>query len=320
MRVAVLATGVMELLGLPACLGRLFPAHTFEVTAAREALPGAPAEPFPQSLTSRICPAPPEDDVPTNLQSLVGGLAECIYPPRRDAPDFAVVVDDLELCNVDQPGVAVAAVRRAVERHVDQARLRPHEKDGLRRCLRERASFHLAVPMTEAWFYGDPQSPARNGVPAHRPVLVKPGVDPEAFEADDPAYSVDDGSACAALHRRNDRPHKKLLRVPWLVPAQPRMPWVTRERHPKAYMQWLCRDAAERSCTAWQESNAGAEALQALDWAAILANPAHCAYARALIEDLADALGESPPIPKGGTIAPLTRRKLREREAVLRNL
>lgn len=303
MRVAVLATGVMELHGLAACLGQLFPSHSFEIVAERRGSVGVPAQPFNQSFTSRIDLIRPLR-TPTTLEKLVRKLAATVYPRTRGAPDVALVVDDLELCNVDQPGVAVEAVRRAVEAHLANTPLLDVERDELRAALRERASYHLAVPMTESWFYGDPQSSSRNGVPEGRPVLLQAGVDPEQLQTDDPAYSADDGSACAQLLDRNRR-RREDRRPPWVLAPQPGMPWV---------------DPEENWCTAWQESKAGAEALRALDWGAVLANPAHCAYARALIDDLAAALLEPPPFPQGGAIAPLTAYKPRALAAVLRNL
>lgn len=315
MRVALLATGVMEYAALAGCLGRLFPNHVFEAVPRVEGRPGVPAIPFSQSFSNRVV-LDEEHDVPTDLTKIVQELAAQVYPPREGAADVVVVVDDLELWNLDQPGVVMEAVRRAVARHVDEVNLRPHEKADLRRCLRERASFHLAAPMTEAWFYGDPGSTARNRVPEGRAPRLRAGVDPEAFETDDADYSADQGEACAQLLDRNRR-RKEDRRPPWVIAPKPEAPWFTRERHPKAYLQWLCRDPRENACTAWQESKSGAEALRALDWQAVLANPAQCTFARALLADLADALREPAPFPAGGGLAPQTARR---QGGVLRNV
>jgi hypothetical protein len=316
-RVALIPTGVMELLGLRDCLARLFPRHDFEAIPLVPARPGTSPEPFSQSFTTRHRPTV---DVPTTLAKLVQELAGQIYPRRRDAADVAIVVDDLELFNLDQPAAVVGAVRQGVREHVERSPLAPADKAELARCLRERASFHLAVPMTEAWFFADPGSLARNGVPPNRPARLRADVDPEAFESDDPAYSADDGSACLTIADRNRR-RRENRRAPWLITAQPDVSWFVRERHPKAYLQWLCCEPHDNQCTGWRESKAGAEALRGLDWGAVLSNPAHCAYARALIDDLADALGEPLPLLSGGgTIAPLTARKPARQAADLRNL
>ncbi len=317
MRVALIPTGIMELLGLRDCLARLFPDHDFEAVPLVPARPGTKPAPFSQSFTARHCPA--AADVPTSLAKLVQELAGQVYPRRRDAADLAVVVDDLELFNLDRSEAVVEAVRRAAHDHMARASLLPADKRDLARCLRERASFHLAVPMTEAWFFADPKSIGGNGVPAGRTARLRARTDPEAFETDDSVYSTDDGSACRKLADRNRR-RRENRRAPWLIAPQSDVPWFVRERHPKAYLQWLCRDPDDNHCTAWSESKAGAEALGKLDWGAVLKNPKHCAYARALIDDVADALDEPQPFDGGGTIAPLTARKPRHQVAVLRNV
>jgi hypothetical protein len=317
-RVAIIPTGMMELRGLCGCLARLFSEHDFVEVPRVPARPGRDAEPFSQSFTARQRPSTAAD-VPTNLAKLVQELGGQVYPRRRDAADLAVVVDDLELFNIDQPATVVEAVRQAVRSHVERAALPPQEKVELARCLRERASFHLAVPMTEAWFFADAQSIARNGVPADRSARLRPSVDPESFETEDALFSADDGTACATMANRNRRRHED-RRPPWIITPQADAPWFVRERHPKAYLQWLCRDPSDNWCTSWRESKAGAEALRELSFGAVLANPSHCAYIRALIDDLADALGEPAPFDPAGVIAPLTSRKRPEAKAALRNL
>lgn len=317
MRVALIPTGIMELLGLRDCLAGLFPNHDFKAVPSVPERPGVKAEPFSQSFTARH--RADDAEVPTTLAKLIQELAGQVYPRRRDAADVAVVVDDLELFNLDQTEAVVAAVRKAAHEHIERALLAPADKAELARELRERASFHLAVPMTEAWFFADARSVARNGVPADRLPRLLSSVDPESFETADLAYSADDGAACAMIADRNRR-RRESRHAPWLLAPQPEVPWFVRERHPKAYLQWLCREPDDNWCTSWRESKAGAEALRSLDWNAVLANPNHCTYARALVDDLADALGEPRPFVDGGLLAPLTARKPRRQAAVLRNL
>ncbi|MEO7327062.1 MAG: hypothetical protein ABI193_00685 [Minicystis sp.] len=318
MRVAIVATGVMELEGLAGCLGRLFPRHDFQTVPQRAARPGQRAEPFSQCFTCRQRPGV-TSELPRNLTKVIQELAGQVYPRRRDAVDFSVVIDDLELFNADQPEVVVGAIREAVRGHLDRAVEGPIERAALAACLRERVSFHLAVPMTEAWFFSGGQSLAPNGVPGERQPRLRAGADAELLETDDPEYTADDGAQCVQMADRNRR-RGESRRAPWMLAPQPDVPWFTRERHPKAYLQWLCRNPTENSCTTWRETEPGAAALRALDWAAVLEDPSHCAYARALLDDLADALGEPPPFPQGGMIAPLTARKPPSAGALLRNL
>ena len=173
--------------------------------------------------------------------------------------------------------------------------------------------------MTEAWLFADPRGPANNGVPGSEPVRLEAGVDPEQFETDDEDYSTDDGDACTRLNDRNQR-RRENRRAPWVLAPQS-IGLHCRERHPKAYLEWLCRDPRENNCTRWQESKQGAEALAKLDWVAALSNTSHCTWLRAFVEDLAEGLGE--PLPDGiagGQACPLTSYKRDHPSALLRNL
>lgn len=332
MRVAIIPTGVMELGGLAAALQRLFPEHEFLSVPKIKARPGVEATPHDQSNTHRVSNDESREGLKDDRARLVAALAGAVYPPERpDAADLAIVVDDLELINMDQPGVVIEAIRAAVRSHVERQVPTLHERYGarrgevevseLRRCLRERASFHLAVPMPESWLFADPRGPANSGVRSNDAVQLKQGIDPEQFETDDPAYSADDGSCCKRLHALNQRKGAKARDVPWVIGLAPRYPLCSRERHPKAYLQWLCRDPSENYCTRWKESKDGVEALRRLDWHAVLANPTWCTWLRALVDDLADGLDELPPVPGAtGMLCPLTARKRDDPDAVLRNL
>lgn len=324
MRVAIIPTGVMELGGLAAALQRLFPAHELYALPKIEARPGQPATPHDQTNTHRVSAGESREGPKSPRSRLIAALAGAVYPPGRgDTADLAIALDDLELFNLDQPGVVVGAIRAAVRSHMDDQALRLTMADAneLRRCLRERASFHLAVPMPESWLFADKRGPANSGVQDANMVRLRQGIDPEQFETDDPEYSADDGVHCERLHALNRRKGLKPRKVPWKIDRHPEHPWCSRERHPKAYIQWLCRDPSENDCTRWQESREGVEALKKLDWHAALAKPTWCTWLRALVDDLADGLGELPPVPGAtGVLCPLTARKRGDPDAVLRNL
>ncbi|WP_437306241.1 hypothetical protein [Sorangium sp. So ce388] len=317
MRVAVIPTGVMELRGLADALKQLFPGHEFCSVPRVPGRPGWEAEPFDQSNTYRVSAASLDEGLKTNRTTLVQNLAGTVFPPGPKAADLALVLDDLELFNLDQPQVVIEAVRSTVRAHVKKQE--PEIARELAQCLRARASYHLAVPMTESWIFADPQGPANSGVSTADTVRLKPGIDPEHFETDDADYVADTGAGCAKLLDRNLR-RRESRKAPWVLAPQP-YPWFTRERHPKAYLQWLLRDPGENSCTRWKEGKQGADSLRKLDWSAVLSNPSHCTWLRAMIDDLADGLGEPFPVP--GVDAPcaqLTRRKRHDASAVLRNL
>jgi hypothetical protein len=60
--------------------------------------------------------------------------------------------------------------------------------------------------MIEAWFYADNESLKTASVlESHLPPLLREGIDLEAFETSDPAFSADDGSGCTELKARNAR-------------------------------------------------------------------------------------------------------------------
>jgi len=159
------------------------------------------------------------------------------------------------------------------------------------------------------------------GVPVDRlPPRIREGADPEAFETDDAAFSADDGSACTALNAQNAR-KRKPERPQWLLPARPELPDYRRERHPKAYLAWLCRDPEDkRCCSTYRESRGGADALRALSWPAVLRTPTHARFARTFFRDLADVLGPPALAVGEGEEHPLLARSEAPQDRVLRNL
>lgn len=284
-------------------LKSLFPDHDFDCLTKR------PDEPL-DGFTSCVVQAHDEG----NVDKLVGEMASALVPGRRGDPyDLAFVIEDLELKNKRQPAVVVEAFRNAVLRHLEKLeRENARLAERVRGALLAKASFHLAVPMMEAWLFADPAGPANAGVLEGRlPPNWQSRRDPEDFLTLDPDYLSDTGASCErwlALPPKRQKDHKPL----WLRPA-------SRGEHPKAFLAWLSRAPAERECTGYRETHEGASALQRLAWANVLANPAHCTYARALIDDLADALGE--PSPAGaGAAAPLTDHRERRVAPVLRNI
>jgi len=173
--------------------------------------------------------------------------------------------------------------------------------------------------MTEAWFFGDHNALQQAGCPADKlPPKLKIGCDPEAFETDDAAFSLDDGAACSALIARNTRTHKA-DRPRWVLPSRPTIPWYRRESHPKAYLTWLCRDPEHERCSIYREAEGGAAALGGLRWKEVLGDPSHFVWARALIGDLADVLSVSLPDLTEGKRGSFLQ-DVNEQERVFRNL
>jgi hypothetical protein len=287
-RVALVVTGRLEFRGLRRALGRLFPGVMFHV--AREILEGD----LRDSTSTRVDPArnareaaelAAGKDMQPAIDELVGHLAGNLC--GRDAADFSVLVEDLELTNRGNESNVLRAVRESVDRHLAEIAGRPHAPRDLARRLQERASFHLFDPMVEAYFYDDPRAldAAQRGLgrSGHR----MGDRDPERFEVDasaDADYFGEVGE-CARHRRPRDR------RCPWRGEPD----W--RGRHPKMYLKYLCREAPPNEfCSTYQETEGGANALAGLDWSLVLASPGSAPFLRAMVEDLADALGQPPEV------------------------
>lgn len=101
---------------------------------------------------------------------------------------------------------------------------------------------------------------------------------------------------------------------------RPELTAYRRERHPKAYVTWLCRDPLDKRGSTYRESESGTAALKALDWTRVLDTAGHCTYARAFMRDLAAILGPPATALPEGDEPPLLARGATLPESVLRNL
>jgi hypothetical protein len=228
-------------------------------------------------------------------------VTETFIGPSRTLPDLVIGIDDLELANIHQPHVVTAWLRRAVqdrivERFSTQGAESP-DADRAREALRVRCSFHLFVPLTEAYFFGEAaaltRAGVRQGIPVHRS-----GTDVEAFETGDPEF-------LAAASKKNAEM------------AERGYAWWREERHPKRYLEFL----VGRSGGLYQETEGGVRALEALDWPSIGADLRAVHFARALFEDLSDALAIPNPLGAGAVSGwTYPARTIRRETLTLRNL
>jgi len=315
MKVALLLTGRMELKGLPRALHHLFgAAHKFDVLVPN---PRAPDEPFngwtKGTPTERL-----ERRGPSNLDKLVQRMAAAADSKLAEA-DLVFVLDDVELSH--GPEIVVQEFRTAVLRHLRSLRalgLRErHLADRLERDLPDRASFHPVMPMIESWLFADPDGPKNAGA-MHLPAIWNDRGDPEYFTTDDPIYLSDAGHACVRYMQLSEDQRNQRNTPLWLrrgTPAEPS----PRERHPKHYLAWLCRDPDAPLCTTYKETGKAAEALAELDWNTVLGRDG-CTFLRAFLADLADGLDHPLPGLSGGAVSPLTSHQVRRSAPVLRNL
>jgi hypothetical protein len=284
--VVLIPTGSLERLALKPSLERLFPSASFEVRPKGRHL---------NSFTHRdVTTIPVGGPMTTEVEESAEALVAAVEPGRKDVPaDYACVVEDLELANDHQPDQVVRVFRDGVERHLNsflwptaQGRRRAFDR------VRERCSFHLFRPMTEAYFYGEPDALRRAGA-VQPPQLHH--ADLERFQiADQPYLQIPDGR----FRQVADMPHRR--------------------HHPKCYLHYLCDPTLADRRRRYRETQAGAAALRDLDWQQVLAQAPHCPFLHAFLDDLAEALNQKLPFVDQARACPLTR-YLGAQRCLLRN-
>lgn len=316
MRIALLPTGRTEWNGLPGALQSLFPAdppHDFYVVPTAAEIESNPdGFPYPGFTSNRLLDRH-EASPPEAAAELVQRAAQEALGDRHISPaDLVIVLDDLELANEGQADRVCRVFSAAVNQPL--AGLTAGRVEArTRAAMRERVSFHLIVPMIEAIFFADPGALRIAGLPKGVPFVFGPQCDPEDFQTADAAYLGETAAACPCWSQLQPRKQKN-LRPKWLG--------ARRERHPKGYIQWLCRDGAVQNCTHYDESTDGGRALAGIDWSVLLNRPAdQIQYIRALVADLEDALGQHPVTgPLEGHQASATSRFSSRIRPLLRNL
>jgi hypothetical protein len=266
-RVWIICTGKMEFEGLARSLGRVFPAH-FEAVAQLDSFTSAQVQ-----LGAPLQKAPLDPrQVPVDAREvkLAAALVGAILGDKAQAPfDLILVLDDLETCNQHQIDVVTqrfgAAVRFVLERFdAEHGQATPDRVARLREDLRARASFHLARPMAEAWFFGHPDTLTEAG--ASRMGEWPCQDDAERFQVDDADY------------RRWPRYRSHVLG----------------DQHPKDYLTFLCGAGGYREVPRLHQRHqsmpSGRAALEQVDWRALARRPGQFGLTRAMLHDIADAL------------------------------
>ena len=278
--IELITTGTAEFLGLAVALRRAFPMAEFRARP--------PADSF---TSSRVVRQPlGARPVRTKAEELAARLVAAVDPGREvkasDRPDFAIAVDDLELANWDQPEIVVEVFREAVQSAIASMWANQPRRDRTKEMAAERCSFHLFVPMLEAYFYRDPSALIRAGARS-RPRLA-PDTDIEYFTCVDEEY-------LAGISTQSPEDRLKFA------------------RHPKHYLKHLRGDAVR----GYRDSKDAVAALVEIDWALVLSEPRHACFLRSLFEDISRMTGS--PIPYPGILNPLTAR-FDHRANVIRNL
>jgi hypothetical protein len=284
-RVVLIPTGSMEHAALAPALQRLFSmnagSQTEDIVFEIE-----PPERHLDSFTSEdVSRIPPPGPIQRNEDKLAARLVAAV--DTSNPPDFACVVEDLELKNDHQLDLVVGIFWAAVQRHLNgHPWSSQHRRQTVEERLRERCSFHLFRPMTEAYFFGEPAALIRA-----RAALVpqlSPSGDLEQFETTDAVYlALPPDNRPKNQRRIKDHPE--------------------RARHPKSYLHYLCDPTLKDKQKRYRETEDGATALRQLDWERVLEAPPHCPFLHAFLDDLAEALNRPFPFLKSERAHPLLR-------------
>lgn len=262
--VRLVVTGALEQAALAQALGRAFPTTQFEPLGGMVGV----------GFTSREVRHFEEGPVANDVMKYAAYIVAEVENPgtlRKKRADHVIAVEDLELVNAGHAGQVVQALRAAIVGHVRATYPNLKKQERVFEALRQRASFHLAVPMTESWFFGEPAALVRAGqLPGRSSLFDRATRDPEDFEVEDPTYA---GVPPSDLKR--EWPHNPALR----------------SKHPKKYISFL-GDKNLDALTAYKESTTGAAALRDLDWLQVLSRAEQYPFLRAILADLEDAIGE----------------------------
>ncbi len=276
----------MEHCALGQALANVFPDHSFEVRPKEKNLDG-----FTSCDVARL-DAASSGPVPTNLEELAKELVNAILPGRRGhRADFAYVLEDLELCNRGQPELVLSVFRNAVDVYIRQTF--SQRFDSIHAQVRERCSFHLFRPMTEAYFFGDAAALERAG--ASRPHQLPSDLDLEEFRTVDQEFL----DLAAGTRDIVDMPD--------------------REFHPKHYLRFLCDPTLSDRRKRYKEKHQGAAALMLLNWSVVLGHPLGCSFLHAFLDDLGEALNSPLPFVNSD-FADSRARFPGPRDRILRNL
>jgi hypothetical protein len=238
------------------------------------------------SFTSRAVPVAQLANVSATADGPIEKLARALI---RESVwgnfDLVIAVDDVELVNVGSEhlihqwfGAVIANEVKGLT-HAQLAK------------LQARASFHLLAPMVEAYFFGDAAALTR------------------LFTAADLAQHPSWSTTSPLLESFSTADATYTNRTAWPdLPNPPKLDaWrnANRERHPKHYVEYLCKTHPR----GYREGTAGVAALKELDFAQVVARGTPCLSD--LLADIENALGLPPQLGATGQARPST---------VLRNL
>ncbi|MEN8218589.1 MAG: hypothetical protein ABFS56_19920 [Pseudomonadota bacterium] len=206
---------------------------------------------------------------------------------QKKAADMIIVVDDLEIINLSHPEKVVECFREAVENQMQDHK----STQRIRKKLQNDCSFHLLVPMIEAYFFGDKMEHGNPAALNKAGAILKSTVsgnnmDVEAFQViEHTEQGVDYLTATGTSN--------------WAKTLE------NRDKHPKKYLDYLCCPETDKKTARkhrYRETKGGVEALKILDWNTVLSSKQNdVKFLRALFHDIAWKF--DLPIPDTGQCA-----------------
>ncbi len=259
--IKLIVTGEMEKKALAKALKNVFPTISFETKFDEE---------FSGFTSSNVLQLPASSRFQRNIDKFASELVAAVDPGRRGLPaDMAIAVDDLELENTNQEKAVVDCFRKAVIRCVENRWPTLKRQEMCFQKVRENCSFHLFVPLTEAYFFGETDALKRAGATRNSMVSGK-DMDVEDFRVtnDSDYLNAAKGNFYWAIDRNK------------------------RNRHPKHYIQYLCDpEGKAKKSERYRETKGGVNALQSLNWNSVLKNPQYVKFLRSLFDDISDRFG-----------------------------
>ncbi len=266
MRVNIVVTGVAEQKGIVTFLENTF--NDVEFHAVR----------FDGFTSVRLSPdatVPTAGNVPSDVAELANFFVETVN--SRGGEQF-ILLEDLEVANLDQPGVVIQCFLNAVNAIIDAKR--PHH-GSTENNLRERAAFHLLSPMLESYFFADEN--ILGSLELQSTPLLANG-DVEGFRVNDPDF---------------------LRSISQLAPIsnggkiwQPTQWYAS---HPKHYLKYLRTPCSpyDPEIPNYKESTVGTQALKSLDHKTVLSDSTAVQFFRAFLSDLAWQIKQENKIEHG---------------------
>jgi hypothetical protein len=289
--IQLIVTGDMEKLSLHEALGQAFPDIEFREPIQSQGFTS-------RNVNSISLESLDEDE---DIYELVNDLFAAIED--RQSADMIIVVEDLEIINISHPEKVVECFHKAVKIHTQKHNITQR----IRNKLKNNCSFHLVVPMTEAYFFKDkmdgsnPAALNRAGAVLQSTVLGNQ-IDVENFKVINHTYQgvdylTSEGSSYWAKTLEN------------------------RDKHPKKYLDYLCCPKTDKkTCRKrrYRETKGGVNALKALDWDSVFSgNSNQVKFLRSLFHDIAWKFNLQ--IPYQGKCASITE-YIDKKNRVLRNI